>query len=97
MSQVNTSSRSEIKELQARLKELKANEVKNYNKDLKVTTKIGDKGTLNFYGMRAGFPICLYMSEIIKLQKLFASPEFQKFVTENADKLAVKKSEVKAE
>ena len=55
----------------------------------KITVKIGEKGTLNMYGF-GRMPICLYFSQLVRFQKLLNSPEFQKFVTENQEKLAKK-------
>jgi len=95
MSQVKTASgQSEIKRLEEQLKALKAQIPSVQNKEMKITSKIGEKGTVNFYGLRK-FPICLFASEVAKLTKLFNSPEFQEFVKSNAESLARK--EVKAE
>lgn len=60
--------------------------------DDKLTVKIGEKGTLNFYGL-GKFPVCLYMSQLVRLNKLVNSPDFQKFIQDNAEKIAVKKAE----
>lgn len=97
MSQVKMLSASEEKRmLQARIKELEANIPSTQNKELKLTTKIGEKGTINIYGT-AKFPVCLYFSQLVKLEKLFASPEFKKFLVDNQDKLAKKEDKVKPE
>jgi hypothetical protein len=55
----------------------------------KVTVKIGEKGTVNIYGL-GRFPVCLYLSQLQKLQGAINSPEFQEFINANSDKLARK-------
>ena len=59
----------------------------------KLTVKIGEKGTLNVYGL-GRFPVCLYSTQASRLSELLASPEFSQFVAENKDKLAVKEKAV---
>lgn len=56
----------------------------------KLTVRIGDKGTLNIYGL-AKFPICLYLSQLVRVKELLNNPEFEAFVQENQEKIAVKK------
>jgi hypothetical protein len=80
----------QIKQAQELLKNLKAQIVSRTFKN-KITVKIGEKGTLNFYGLQK-FPVCLYFSQVAKIQEVMNSEEFKQFVIENADKLA-KKSE----
>jgi len=55
----------------------------------KNSVKIGEKGTINIYGL-GRFPVCLYMSQLIKLQKIINTPEFAQFLKDNAEKIAVK-------
>lgn len=85
----------EIKDIQAKLKELKANVLKFVQKDSKLSVQIGAKGTINIYGL-GRYPVCLYMSQAVKLQKLLNDPEFQKFIVDNQAQLATKKEEKEA-
>lgn len=89
MSVTKMSAQEEAKLLRAKLKELEAQIPSTQNKEMKITSKIGEKGTINLYGLRK-FPICLFGSEVAKLTKLFNSPEFQEFVKSNAEQLAKK-------
>lgn len=77
--------KEELANLQAKVTQMRFKE--------KLTVKIGEKGTLNVYGM-GRYPTCLYSNQVTKLSELFASPEFQQFVAENKDKLAVKEKAV---
>lgn len=54
--------------------------------------QIGDKGTVNIYGL-GKFPVCLYLSQLINLEQIVTSPEFKKFVSDNMSKLAVRTEE----
>jgi hypothetical protein len=85
----------QIKAAQAQLKALQS-QVKSNSFKMKdgktLTVKIGEKGTLNIYGL-GKFPVCLYLSQALKLQELLSSPELELFVNENADKIAVRKAE----
>ena len=56
----------------------------------KVTVKIGEKGTINIYGL-GRFPVCLYLSQLQKLQVTLNNPEFSQFLIDNMDKIAQKK------
>jgi hypothetical protein len=58
----------------------------------KITVKIGEKGTVNVYGL-GKFPVCLYLSQLQKLQTTINSPDFSQFLMENMDKIAQKKEE----
>jgi hypothetical protein len=51
--------------------------------------EIGAKGTLNIYGL-GRFPVCLYLSQLQGLTKVINTQEFQDFIIDNADKIAVK-------
>ncbi len=75
--------REEMKALNQKLKDLKAQIISKTFAD-KLTVKIGDKGTLNVYGL-GRFPVCLYPSQAARIAKLLNSPEFQEFVTQNAE------------
>jgi hypothetical protein len=55
----------------------------------KSTVKIGDKGTVNIYGM-GRFPVCLYIQQVDKLSELFESDTFKHFIASNQDKLSRK-------
>ena len=77
----------EIKQAKQQLADLKA-KVTSIKVD-KLTVKIGDKGTLNVYGL-GKFPVCLYLSQAQRLDALFASADFKQFLIENKEKLAVK-------
>lgn len=83
---------AQIKQAKEQLKALQDKVISYLDKDLKLTTKIGEKGTINIYGL-GKFPVCLYMSQAVKIQKLLNSPEFKKFIVDNQDKLAIKKEE----
>ena len=58
----------------------------------KVTVKIEEKGTINVYGL-GKFPVCLYLSQLQKLQSTINSPDFAQFLIDNMDKIAQKKEE----
>lgn len=81
------STQQQIKELEAQLKALKAGIPQNKFNGL--TVKIGDKGTINVYGL-GRFPVCLYMSQLQKLTELVNNEDFADWLIENKDKLASK-------
>lgn len=81
------STQQQIKELEAQLKALKAGIPQNKFNNL--TVKIGDKGTINVYGL-GRFPVCLYMSQLQKLTELVNNENFADWLIENKDKLASK-------
>lgn len=83
----------EIKALKAQLKEAEA-KVSKTKLPNDMTVKIGEKGSLNFYGM-GSYPTCLYLSQAIRLREALNSPELAAFIEANKDQLAVK--EKKAE
>lgn len=83
----------EKKELQARLKEIESQIPVVSNKDFGVTVKVGEKGSLNFYGLNKKFPICLYKTQLEKILKLADTKEFQDFLAANADKISQGKKE----
>jgi hypothetical protein len=56
----------------------------------KLTVKIGDKGSINIYGINAKFPVCLYLNQLDKIRDLAANQEFRDFLTENMSKLSIK-------
>lgn len=87
--------REEIKMLNEKIKELNST-IKSQTFADKLTVKIGDKGNLVVYGLQK-MPYSFYASQAIRLQKLLNSPEFQKFVVDNAASLAKKEAEPKAE
>lgn len=78
----------EIKALKAQLKEAQSKESKA-TLPSKVNVKIGEKGSLNFYGL-GRMPYCLYLSQLIRLRDAINSPELAKFIEDNKDQLAVK-------
>jgi len=80
-----TSIREEIKALTLKMKELKNKIISKTFAD-KLTVQIGDKGTLNVYGL-GRYPVCLYPSQAIRLGKLLNGADFQEFVTQNAEML----------
>lgn len=84
----------QIKELQAQLKSLKDQVIKKTIS--KLTSQVGDKGTVNIYGLNK-FPICLYPSQIVRLTELLANPEFQQFVRDNMETLEANAARNKAE
>lgn len=86
------STAQQIKELKIQLKEAQANEIKYTQKDLKLTAKIGGKGTVNIYGLGKN-PVCLYMSQLVKLAKMLNDTGLQEFLVTNKDSLAIKKEE----
>lgn len=77
----------QIKALEAQLKSLKSEIPSSRIEGL--TVKIGEKGTVNIYGM-GRFPVCLYFSQIQKLTGLLSSEAFADFLYANRDKLASK-------
>jgi hypothetical protein len=79
---------AEKKQLMEKLKALESQEIKKTFDD-KLTVKIGGKGTINTYGLGKA-PVCLYFSQMVRLAKLFANPEFQQFIKENQESLAQK-------
>lgn len=76
-----------IKELEAQLAAAKA-AIPSHKLDT-LTVKIGDKGTINVYGL-GRFPVCLYKSQLDKLIPLITSEAFKQFLVDNSDKIAVK-------
>jgi hypothetical protein len=56
-----------------------------------LTVKIGEKGTLNVYGL-GRFPVCLYVTQAAKLNELMNSESFKQFVAANMSKLSIKES-----
>jgi hypothetical protein len=89
------SAREEIKELNKKIAELNGQIVSQTFTD-KLTVKVGDKGSLLIYGLQK-WPISLYASQAIRMEKLLTSPEFKKFVVDNESKLAKKEEAKKAE
>jgi hypothetical protein len=81
----------QIKAAKEQLKSLQAQETKGKFGNL--TVKIGDKGSINVYGLNKKFPVCLYLSQLMRYEQLISSPEFKQFIVENMDKLAVKTEE----
>jgi hypothetical protein len=82
------SPQAQLKALQEQIKALQA-QVPQVKTDKGITVKIGEKGTVNVYGL-GKFPVCLYTSQIAKLVELFNSDVFKTFLASNADKLATK-------
>jgi hypothetical protein len=78
----------QIKQAKAQLEALQS-QVVSKTLSNKVTVKIGEKGTVNIYGL-GRFPVCLYLSQLQKLQGAINSSEFQEFINNNSDKLARK-------
>ena len=76
-----------IKQLQAEMEALKATIPQAKVGEL--TVKIGEKGTINVYGL-GRFPVCLYATQAVKLNELMNSQGFKDFVASNADKLSFK-------
>lgn len=79
---------AEMKALKEKMADLQSKIVSKTFAD-KITVKIGEKGTLNVYGL-GRFPICLYATQAIRLEKLLSSPEFKQFVVDNTESLAKK-------
>lgn len=77
----------QIKELEAKLQALKS--AVPSKKVAGLTVKIGDKGTVNIYGL-GRFPVCLYVSQIQKITELLVNDDFADFLVENKSKLASK-------
>ena len=96
MSMVKQSVHAEIKALKAKLEEMKNQVISktffNEKKEERLTVKIGEKGTINIYGL-GRFPVCLYPSQAMRLEKLLTNAEFKQFIIDNAANLAQKKSE----
>lgn len=82
-----STTQEQIKALQEQLKALQAQIPQAKVNDL--TVKIGDKGTINVYGL-GRFPVCLYASQAQKLNELMNSEAFKTFIAHNADKLSFK-------
>ena len=78
---------AQIQELQKQIEALKATIPQSKVGDL--TVKIGDKGTVNIYGL-GRFPVCLYATQVNKLTELFNSPSFKEFLASHVDKLSFK-------
>ena len=81
----------QIKQAKAQLQALQS-QVVSKTLPNKVTVKIGEKGTVNIYGL-GRFPVCLYLSQLQKLQSTINTPEFSQFLIDNMDKIAQKKEE----
>jgi hypothetical protein len=75
------------KDLTAQLKELNS-EVPTLKLD-KSSVRVSEKGAISIYGL-GQWPVTLYMSQLIKLRQIINTPEFEQFLIENNDKLAVK-------
>ncbi len=80
--------RNELKALKERMADLQK-QIPTMTTEDKVTVKVGEKGGLVIYGL-GRFPVHLYASQAIRLQKLMNSDKFQEFVMANQDKLAKK-------
>lgn len=78
----------EMKALKQKMADLQSKIISKTFAD-KLTVKIGDKGNLIIYGL-GKFPVSLYASQAIRLEKLLSSPEFKEFVIQNGDSLAKK-------
>jgi hypothetical protein len=91
--------REEVKALQAKINDLKNQIISKVffadKKEERLTVQIGDKGTVNIYGL-GRYPVCLYMSQAVRLEKLLTNPEFKQFIIDNNASLA-KKEDKKAE
>lgn len=83
-----TSVRNEIKELKAKMAELTSKIISKTFAD-KLTVKIGEKGNIVVYGL-GRFPVSLYASQAIRLEKLLSSSDFKEFVLANNENLAKK-------
>lgn len=81
------STANQIQELQKQIEALKATIPQAKCGEL--TVKIGDKGTVNVYGL-GRFPVCLYAGQVNKLTELFNSDSFKQFLASNVDKLSFK-------
>lgn len=84
---MSVSTSDQLKALQAQMDALKATIPQSKIGEL--TVKIGDKGTVNIYGL-GRFPVCLYAGQVNKIQALFNSPAFSEFLAANVDKLSFK-------
>lgn len=71
---------SDIESLKAQIAALKAQQT---TKGSPLTVKVGDKGTINVYGL-GRFPVCLYLTQINRITELFNSDSFKQFVATNA-------------
>jgi len=80
--------REEIKALQEKIAALNSTIPSQTFAD-KLTAKVTDKGGVSVYGL-GKFPVTLYASQLIRLNKLLNSTEFQEFITKNEAKLAKK-------
>lgn len=80
--------KEEMKALKQKIEDLKSKIISKTFAD-KVTVKIGEKGNLVFYGLQR-FPISLYASQAIRLNKVLNSPEFKEFMIANGEVLAKK-------
>lgn len=81
------STQQTIADLQKQIEALKATIPQSKVGDL--TVKIGEKGTINVYGL-GRFPVCLYATQAVKLNELMNSQGFKEFIAANADKLSFK-------
>ena len=72
-----------IDDAQEQLKTLKLSDLK------KLTYKASPKGAISFYGIRR-MPITLYQEELNLIVNQTNTPEFKKFLTDNANKLVTK-------
>lgn len=78
----NMSTAKQIQDLKAELKKLQETEVKKSVQvgKYKLTFKVGQKGTINIYGM-GRFPTCLYPEQLKAL--LSAKQELLDFIEQN--------------
>jgi hypothetical protein len=74
-------------ELQAQVAELTA-KLNKATAPKPITLKVSEKGAVSVYGLNARFPVTLYRQQMERL--LEKAPDIQKFMLDNAAKLAVK-------
>jgi hypothetical protein len=82
------SAQEEIKALKAKIESLNK-QIPTLTSKNKVTVKVGEKGSINFYGLGKK-PVCLYLSQLTRLLEAANAPEFQAFLQENDAKIAKK-------